>query len=129
MHPESKNIRLLITGRRGFVVSNLLEYLRKHGGYHVTGTSRNADDLRHLESEDLTILSNDEVYTRWDSYDAYIHLAGKVHDVHDKNNDAAYFRANYDATRALRSEEHTSELQSRGHLVCRLLLEQNNESN
>src|SRR3989449_1740832 len=27
------------------------------------------------------------------------------------------------ATRALRSEEHTSELQSRLHLVCRLLLE------
>src|SRR5437660_7432432 len=28
-----------------------------------------------------------------------------------------------DALRAQRSEEHTSELQSRGHLVCRLLLE------
>src|SRR5207253_6215723 len=27
------------------------------------------------------------------------------------------------ATAAKRSEEHTSELQSRGHLVCRLLLE------
>src|SRR5687768_1167551 len=27
------------------------------------------------------------------------------------------------ATRSLRSEEHTSELQSRLHLVCRLLLE------
>src|SRR5437660_5181185 len=27
------------------------------------------------------------------------------------------------ADRRLRSEEHTSELQSRGHLVCRLLLE------
>src|SRR5207253_6334495 len=27
------------------------------------------------------------------------------------------------STGALRSEEHTSELQSRGHLVCRLLLE------
>src|SRR5690554_7619810 len=27
------------------------------------------------------------------------------------------------ATRAARSEEHTSELQSRPHLVCRLLLE------
>src|SRR5690625_6470475 len=26
-------------------------------------------------------------------------------------------------TRVIRSEEHTSELQSRGHLVCRLLLE------
>src|SRR5690625_6146352 len=29
----------------------------------------------------------------------------------------------YDASAAARSEEHTSELQSRGHLVCRLLLE------
>src|SRR5439155_7220418 len=28
-----------------------------------------------------------------------------------------------EAVRGLRSEEHTSELQSRGHLVCRLLLE------
>src|SRR5690625_6060538 len=28
----------------------------------------------------------------------------------------------------LRSEEHTSELQSRGHLVCRLLLENNNDT-
>src|SRR5690625_6379937 len=27
-----------------------------------------------------------------------------------------------------RSEEHTSELQSRGHLVCRLLLGKNNET-
>src|SRR5690625_3134291 len=30
--------------------------------------------------------------------------------------------------RARRSEEHTSELQSRGHLVCRLLLEKKKES-
>src|SRR5690625_6131985 len=30
---------------------------------------------------------------------------------------------NEEQTRQLRSEEHTSELQSRGHLVCRLLLE------
>src|SRR5437660_9452507 len=30
--------------------------------------------------------------------------------------------------RSFRSEEHTSELQSRGHLVCRLLLEKKNNS-
>src|SRR5690625_8045648 len=30
-------------------------------------------------------------------------------------------------SRACRSEEHTSELQSRGHLVCRLLLEKKNK--
>src|SRR5207253_8987207 len=31
-----------------------------------------------------------------------------------------------DGNRRMRSEEHTSELQSRGHLVCRLLLEKKN---
>src|SRR5690625_5844378 len=31
-------------------------------------------------------------------------------------------------TRPLRSEEHTSELQSRGHLVCRLLLEKKKQN-
>src|SRR5437870_6774891 len=30
---------------------------------------------------------------------------------------------------AMRSEEHTSELQSRGHLVCRLLLEKKKNKN
>src|SRR5690625_5578206 len=39
----------------------------------------------------------------------------------------AYLRARTRVTRpAKRSEEHTSELQSRGHLVCRLLLEKKN---
>src|SRR5690625_6963356 len=32
-------------------------------------------------------------------------------------------------TAFLRSEEHTSELQSRGHLVCRLLLEKKKKTN
>src|SRR5437870_8147035 len=32
----------------------------------------------------------------------------------------------YTRGKDLRSEEHTSELQSRGHLVCRLLLEKKN---
>src|SRR2546422_8311015 len=34
-----------------------------------------------------------------------------------------------DLDRALRSEEHTSELQSRLHLVCRLLLEKKKKNN
>src|SRR5439155_26475627 len=34
-----------------------------------------------------------------------------------------------EGARATRSEEHTSELQSRGHLVCRLLLEKKNKIN
>src|SRR5690625_2746139 len=34
-----------------------------------------------------------------------------------------YFETYYQESSQMRSEEHTSELQSRGHLVCRLLLE------
>src|SRR3712207_8034377 len=37
-------------------------------------------------------------------------------------------RALEEANRALRSEEHTSELQSRQYLVCRLLLEKKNNT-
>src|SRR5437870_12309212 len=37
------------------------------------------------------------------------------------SNDPKLWRG--DSNTAIRSEEHTSELQSRGHLVCRLLLE------
>src|SRR5690625_5913084 len=36
------------------------------------------------------------------------------------------YLANCNANVLFRSEEHTSELQSRGHLVCRLLLEKKN---
>src|SRR3989442_8641433 len=35
----------------------------------------------------------------------------------------------FTALKSLRSEEHTSELQSRPHLVCRLLLAKKNHSN
>src|SRR5690625_6841923 len=35
----------------------------------------------------------------------------------------AHDKTRYEYTYQTRSEEHTSELQSRGHLVCRLLLE------
>src|SRR5207253_3562859 len=44
---------------------------------------------------------------------AYFDAIGRVWATHDNQN----------AQEFVRSEEHTSELQSRGHLVCRLLLE------
>src|SRR5437870_8224286 len=37
-----------------------------------------------------------------------------------------FFSGEWKGVRGSRSEEHTSELQSRGHLVCRLLLEKKN---
>src|SRR5207253_10945475 len=53
--------------------------------------------------------------------------------VHDRfrhlvSSDRGALRGNAVAAR-VRSEEHTSELQSRGHLVCRLLLEKKKNNN
>src|SRR2546430_6130225 len=51
--------------------------------------------------------------------------AGHIHVSIDGNIKSLLAGLNYDAT-GLRSEEHTSELQSQSNLVCRLLLEQQN---
>src|SRR5690625_5511194 len=47
--------------------------------------------------------------------------------VHPKNKKRSPARSGLLFFRKVRSEEHTSELQSRGHLVCRLLLEKKKE--
>src|SRR5437870_5183192 len=47
---------------------------------------------------------------------------------HMWNGTAAILKPTPATTRITRSEEHTSELQSRGHLVCRLLLEKKKRS-
>src|SRR5437870_10173797 len=47
---------------------------------------------------------------------------------HSSGNLVVELAARWSTTR-LRSEEHTSELQSRGHLVCRLLLEKKKTNN
>src|SRR5687768_17792603 len=46
-----------------------------------------------------------------------------------EGDDAALLARGLAASLGVRSEEHTSELQSRLHLVCRLLLEKKNENN
>src|SRR5207253_5441115 len=49
--------------------------------------------------------------------------AGKKHGMQTLNDALYQLYVGREVTKDERSEEHTSELQSRGHLVCRLLLE------
>src|SRR5690625_3300928 len=67
----------------------------------------------------IKIWDNREDFTINQSLKAYLYQAVRNHSLNhiDKQNHR----------RRLRSEEHTSELQSRGHLVCRLLLEKKNK--
>src|SRR5690625_6028131 len=46
-----------------------------------------------------------------------------VYELDNYSDQNLYIAVAKEGKRAIRSEEHTSELQSRGHLVCRLLLE------
>src|SRR5690625_6787077 len=63
----------------------------------------------------------------------FLNLAGELNSTRreQKESPSALCTLQTDADKArwyenIRSEEHTSELQSRGHLVCRLLLEKKN---
>src|SRR3712207_8774154 len=65
--------------------------------------------------------------------DAFERSSARVgHDAHHQRRRSAVHRAvvlEHEGSRTpLRSEEHTSELQSRQYLVCRLLLEKKNKS-
>src|SRR5256884_3245021 len=66
----------------------------------------------HFEVADFLLGHGADINTNWSSHEP----ASILHEL-------VYFHKNYEAMQFLRSEEHTSELQSRLHLVCRLLLE------
>src|SRR5690554_982573 len=79
------------------------------------------DSIAALNEENATIAASQEAYNQGielfnqKSYRKAI-VAFKTSIASDPNFTAAYYNKG-------RSEEHTSELQSRPHLVCRLLLE------
>src|SRR5690625_6922753 len=98
---------------------DLIEIQQTLARYAVTITQGDIDGLVAVFTPDGTYSAFGETYTL-DRFPALVDAAPKGlfltgTPVIDVNGDTA------------RSEEHTSELQSRGHLVCRLLLEKKNE--
>src|SRR5690625_5877814 len=70
------------------------------------------------------------IFTSWDACESQVNgfKGARFKSFPSKAEAEAAFKADPETqttkrSRPLRSEEHTSELQSRGHLVCRLLLE------
>src|SRR5690625_7100056 len=88
-------------------------YFDRHDGEAVT-TDDFVAAMEEVSGRDLT------QFKRWYSQAGTPQL--EVTDAYD----AA--RQQYRLTITQRSEEHTSELQSRGHLVCRLLLEKKKQT-
>src|SRR5690349_23648285 len=88
-----------------------------HRDPHSFPTRRSSDLAHYQEAADLPPHRLKEIQRFFQDYKV---LEGKTVDVEDIRGRAAAERAIRDA---VRSEEHTSELQSRRDLVCRLLLE------
>src|SRR5687768_18219998 len=67
-------------------------------------------------------------FTTWDEFAAALAETWK-HDQKAEEKRDQSDTERFQLSRKLRSEEHTSELQSRLHLVCRLLLEKKKKTN
>src|SRR5690625_5572467 len=78
------------------------------------------DDKKQLRIDFLNFI-NENVDKTSDFEIIFFELKDLYLSMEDLVNDVKSFHT--DRKKELRSEEHTSELQSRGHLVCRLLLE------
>lgn len=97
--PEQKHV--LITGIRGFVGSNLMEYLLKDDLFQISGVSRNKEHIANLKPVIKDTFSTNDIYEKGLGFDAYVHLSGKVYDVRYKGSESEYFEANYEATKRL----------------------------
>lgn len=99
--------RILITGVRGFIGTNLKEYLKLQSGYHITGASRNRENLEGKSDFLDDICSYDELCKNEaqrdskHSFDAFVHLAGKVIHGQQKKNEKEYFQVNFEQTKRI----------------------------
>src|SRR5690606_29183171 len=115
--------RILITGGSGLVGKAITAHLTNNG-YEVAWLSRKAKKQKQRSfSWNVEEGKLDENALAW--CDGIIHLAGagvaEKRWTEERKKEILASRTK--SSRLLRSEEHTSELQSRENLVCRLLLE------
>src|ERR1035438_5969729 len=139
-----KNELAVITGAGGFIGGSLVAYFRKQGYQKIRAVDikpldewyQRFDDVENL-SLDLNLRENCERAARgaYQIYNFAANMGGMGFIEHNKalcmlsvliNTQMLEAAQKYEAQKffySSRSEEHTSELQSLRHLVCRLLLE------
>src|SRR5690625_6443441 len=102
-----------------FVMDAVDKLLTKIGGNKITifglTYKGNIDDIRKSPAMDIYKSLVNEAKYEVVAYDPLVNL--------DFTEDSLEVALTNSSLVLVRSEEHTSELQSRGHLVCRLLLE------
>src|SRR5207253_10410869 len=115
--------RLLLRRPTGFDLHSVREYERGESLRHVhwRSTARRGQlmvkELEDAPRDEIAVLLDaDAAAVTGESFDVQVRAAGSILEAYLRHGRRVILVVN-------RSEEHTSELQSRGHLVCRLLLE------
>ena len=85
------NLDILVSGINGFVAGNLKKYFHKR--YNIIGLSRKANKQTVTYDELSTLSLNKSI--------AFIHLAGKAHDLKNTSEDSIYFEVNTELTKKL----------------------------
>src|SRR5690625_5541009 len=121
MNVQSMAMQDPVTDKKKAIFDSTLQLIREHGfhGTSMNGVAKNASVAtgtiyHYFESKDQLIC---------EIYDYYRDQLIKL--IEEAIDNSQAFKENFQRIWFIlyRSEEHTSELQSRGHLVCRLLLE------
>ena len=86
-------MNIAITGNSGFVGVNLAPYLENKGN-DIIGVSRTPTKSNELKYSGLNL-------TVWNSINAFIHLAGKAHDLKKTSKENDYYKINTELTKKL----------------------------
>src|SRR5690625_1024422 len=101
------------------IMKSIVAFANGEGGKLLIGVADDGEILG-LQNDYNTLKNADKDYFE-------LHLRNLINHAFGKDFASAHLTINFPVIdEKERSEEHTSELQSRGHLVCRLLLEQKN---
>src|SRR5207253_11043795 len=102
-----------------------IHYSDLHPYIHPFPTRRSSDLVKITHGKVRSFVFESEILIEA-TRAGYRSLAVPIEALYRPGARPSYFLPVRDVARITRSEEHTSELQSRGHLVCRLLLEKKN---
>lgn len=93
--------KILITGISGFVGSQLAPYLHTNCDYQISALIRgNSIITSELKNNIKSLIDINKQMNAY-SFNHYIHLAGKAHDLKNTSDDFEYFKVNYELTKKL----------------------------
>lgn len=88
-------MRIAMTGATGFVGKNLIRYLQQNSTHEILEIGRS------VASDKNDFITFEDFRKNSAPYDAFVHMAGKAHDIKKAADEDEYFTVNYQLTREM----------------------------